>query len=48
MNIYTTTALGLLIPFIGTSAGSACVFFMKDKLKDKVQKDVHVNIYGKD
>ena len=38
MNIYTTTALGLLIPFIGTSAGSACVFFMKDKLKDKVQK----------
>ncbi len=38
MNIYTTTALGLLIPFIGTSAGSACVFFMKDKLKDKVQR----------
>ncbi|MCR4930144.1 MAG: ZIP family metal transporter [Lachnospiraceae bacterium] len=38
MNIYTTSALGLLIPFIGTSAGSACVFFMKDKLKDKVQR----------
>jgi len=38
MNIYTTTTLGLLIPFIGTSAGSACVFFMKDKLKDKVQR----------
>ena len=38
MNIYTNTAVGLLIPFIGTSAGSACVFFMKDKLKDKVQK----------
>ena len=34
----TNTALGLLIPFIGTSAGSACVFFMKDKLGDKVQR----------
>ena len=34
----TNTALGLLIPFVGTSAGSACVFFMKDKLGDKVQR----------
>lgn len=29
---------GLLIPFIGTSAGSACVFFMKKDLKASVQK----------
>ena len=34
----TNTALGLLIPFVGTSAGAACVFFMKDKLGDKVQR----------
>ena len=29
---------GLMIPFIGTSAGAACVFFMKDHLGSKVQK----------
>ena len=29
---------GLLIPFAGTALGSACVFFMKDQLSDKVQK----------
>lgn len=29
---------GLMIPFIGTSAGAACVFFMKDQLGSKVQK----------
>lgn len=30
--------LGLLIPFVGTSAGSACVFFMKKELDQKVQR----------
>ena len=30
--------LGLMIPFIGTTAGAACVFFMKDQLNEKVQK----------
>lgn len=30
--------LGILIPFIGTTLGSASVFFMKKKLKDKVEK----------
>ncbi|MBP5598032.1 MAG: ZIP family metal transporter [Pseudobutyrivibrio sp.] len=30
--------LGLLIPFAGTAAGSACVIFMKNELKDKVQR----------
>lgn len=30
--------LGLLIPFVGTTAGAACVFFMKNDLKPLVQK----------
>ena len=30
--------LGLLIPFIGTSLGSAMVYFMKDEINPKVQK----------
>jgi len=29
---------GLLIPFIGTAAGSACVFFMKKELSHMVQR----------
>ena len=29
---------GLLIPFIGTSAGSGCVFFMKHSLSKQVQR----------
>lgn len=29
---------GILIPFIGTTAGAACVFFLKDQLKPVVQK----------
>ena len=29
---------GLLIPFIGTSAGAACVFFLKKDLKANVQR----------
>ncbi len=31
-------AKGLLIPFLGTSLGAACVFFMKDKLNELVQR----------
>lgn len=30
--------LGILIPFIGTAAGAACVFFLKGALKPRVQK----------
>ncbi|MEG0549440.1 MAG: ZIP family metal transporter [Coprobacillus sp.] len=30
--------IGLLIPFIGTTLGAACVFFMKNKMNIKVQK----------
>lgn len=29
---------GLLIPFLGTTLGSAMVFFMKNKLNNKVEK----------
>ena len=29
---------GILIPFAGTSAGAACVFFMKYKINDTVQR----------
>lgn len=30
--------VGLLIPFIGTTAGAACVFFLKNSLRPVVQK----------
>ena len=33
-----TVLFGLLIPFIGTAAGSACVFFLKKELKNGVQR----------
>lgn len=29
---------GILIPFLGTSLGAACVFFLKDKIKPGVEK----------
>lgn len=34
----TSTILGLLIPFIGTSLGAACVLFMKNDLSVKTTK----------
>lgn len=30
--------LGVLIPLIGTTLGSACVFFLKGEIGDKLQK----------
>ncbi len=33
-----TVITGLLIPFIGTSAGAACVFLLKNDLKQNVQR----------
>ena len=33
-----TVIMGLLIPFLGTAAGSACVFFLKSDLKKSVQR----------
>ena len=39
MNILNSqTILGLIIPFVGTSAGAACVFFMKKDLSRQVQR----------
>lgn len=32
------TIIGILIPFLGTALGSATVFFMKDKINQKLQK----------
>ena len=32
------TFLGILIPFLGTTLGAACVFFMKKSLGDMVQR----------
>lgn len=34
------TILGILIPFLGTAAGAACVFFMKKTLGDLVQRSL--------
>lgn len=33
-----TVAQGLAIPFTGTTAGAACVFFMRGALKESVDK----------
>ncbi len=33
-----STFIGILIPFLGTSLGAACVFFMKKALSDLVQR----------
>lgn len=37
-SISADTVFGLLIPFLGTAAGSACVFFMKRNLQQGVQR----------
>ncbi|MCR5594653.1 MAG: ZIP family metal transporter [Lachnospiraceae bacterium] len=34
----TTVLLGVIIPFIGTCAGSACVFFMRGQMKRSVER----------
>ena len=38
MVITTELIRGILLPFVGTSAGAACVFFMKKQLKREVQR----------
>ena len=30
--------IGILIPFVGTALGAACVFFLKDRIPALVQK----------
>ena len=37
-HITAETVIGVLIPFAGTTAGSACVFFMRQSLKQNVQR----------
>ena len=34
------TFIGIMIPFLGTALGSACVFFMKKSLSDRVQRSL--------
>ena len=34
------TFLGIMIPFLGTALGAACVFFMKKSLGDLVQRSL--------
>ncbi len=34
----TTVILGVMIPFVGTALGSACVFFMRGSLSERVTK----------
>lgn len=34
----TEVLWGILIPFLGTAFGAACVFFMKNTLSDRVQR----------
>ena len=36
----TQTFYGILIPFLGTTLGAACVFFMKNTLSDLVQRSL--------
>ena len=36
--IEPAVVLGLLVPFLGTSLGAACVFFLKKGLGDRVQR----------
>ena len=31
---------GILIPFLGTTLGAACVFFMKKTLSDTIQRSL--------
>ncbi|NLC94035.1 MAG: ZIP family metal transporter, partial [Treponema sp.] len=38
MNNYIITLFGLLVPFLGTTLGSSCVFFMKGQMNEKIQK----------
>lgn len=37
---FMTVFLGLIIPFIGTTLGAVCVFFVKNELKPLIQKSL--------
>lgn len=36
--MYGDVIKGLLIPFLGTALGAACVLFMRRELKDTIRK----------
>ena len=36
--MYGEIAKGILLPLLGTTLGAACVFFMKKKLNDSIQR----------
>ena len=38
MDMTLQIAIGLLVPLLGTTAGSACVFLLRDQLKERTQK----------
>lgn len=38
MNMTMNATIGIMIPFIGTLLGAACVFFMKDRIQPTLQK----------
>ena len=38
MSNISAIALGLMIPFVGTSLGSAMVFFLRGEINKKIQK----------
>ena len=40
MNELGIISIGLLIPFLGTTLGSACVFFMRDKIKASIESSL--------
>ena len=37
-NYMSKTVYGILIPFLGTALGAACVFFMRRQLSDILQR----------
>ena len=38
MDKILNVSIGILIPLLGTVLGSACVFFMKDKMNDRIKR----------
>ena len=40
MSLVMQTAIGLLIPFLGTAAGAACVFFLRGQLREGIRKSL--------
>ena len=37
---HTETFLGIMIPFLGTALGAACVFFLERSLDDLMQRSL--------